>query len=554
MQINKISFINIHPRFTQNNQPQNTTPSDNRPEPPKSPLPTTAQYLAFTGGYSLDLASTIKNLDKLAEKKSDVYPPQIREWAGIILEEGNKTKETLISIHKKFYESLKDCFTLGEAKLKFPEFKDVIPAGKVKAQEGSFIDDFQKGKLEYFDTDEDLSLQLLKLYWGEGFSLNDLRRYSGGKSLSHTLKKLNIPTVDRTYGHVLKLSDPEYNERLTKEMTEKRLASLDRKAQENDDEPVFIKRGPLSEEHKKHISEGLIKYYQQNPEAIYNLSERQRKFYEENPDRARILSRVTTKAWYIFGADKIKAAMSAFMKKHGVKTFDTSKLETPLSISKEESRTLKQFWAENEWARKSFSRNMTYAWKKVKEEQSIVYEMRLAPKGFIKRFVNWAQERGIDLKETDFISRFDPNRGEKDYKNPLLDKYTRYFVDSLPGGSTMMANSYFLALLNVNREISKMDLSKLDKETAATCKTIQQVIKASLFEHPDLPFSQNAFKVLEANEVQQIFGLLRGTCLQIHNPKLAKMFERHMDKAYDYIAKNWKPGSPIRMSPYGMDL
>ena len=143
MQINKISFINIHPRFTQNNQPQNTTPSDNRPEPPKSPLPTTAQYLAFTGGYSLDLASTIKNLDKLAEKKSDVYPPQIREWAGIILEEGNKTKETLISIHKKFYESLKDCFTLGEAKLKFPEFKDVIPAGKVTAQEGSFIDDFQ---------------------------------------------------------------------------------------------------------------------------------------------------------------------------------------------------------------------------------------------------------------------------------------------------------------------------------------------------------------------------------------------------------------------------
>ena len=135
----------------------------------------------------------------------------------------------------------------------------------------------------------------------------------------------------------MKLSDPEYNERLTKEMTEKRLASLDRKAQENDGEPVFIKRGPLSEEHKKHISEGLIKYYQQNPEAIYNLSERQRKFYEENPDRARILSRVTTKAWYIFGADKIKAAMSAFMKKHGVKTFDTSKLETRFLYQKKKA-------------------------------------------------------------------------------------------------------------------------------------------------------------------------------------------------------------------------
>lgn len=553
MQINKISFINIQPRFTQNNQLKNTPPSDSGIENTRSQLPTTAQYLAFTGGYSLDLSSTIKHLDKLAEKKSDVYPPQIREWAGIILEEGNKTKETLISIHKKFYENLKDCFTLEEAKEKFPEFKDVIPADSVKAHEGSFIDDFQKGKLEYFDTDEDLSLQLLKLYWGEGFSLNDLRKYSDGKSLSHTLNKLNIPTVDRTYGHVLKLSDPEYNERLTKQMTEKRLATMDRKAQENDGEPVFIKRGPLSEEHKKHISEGLLRYYQQNPEAIYNLSERQRKFYEENPDRARILSRVATKAWHIFGADNIKAAMSAFMKNHGVKTFNTSKLETPLSMTKDESRTLKHFWAENEWARKSFSKNMTYAWKKIKEEQSIIYEMRVAPEGFIKRFINWAQKRGIPLQESDFISRFDPN-GDRSYKNPLLDKYTREFVDSLPGGSTMMANSYFLALLNVNREISKMDLSKLDKETAATCKTIQQVIKASLFEHPDLPFSQNNFRVLEANEVQGIFGLLRSRCLEIHNPKLAKIFERHMDKAYDYIAKNWKPGSPIRMNPYGMDL
>lgn len=553
MQINKISFINIQPRFTQNNQPKNTPPSDSGIENTRSQLPTTAQYLAFTGGYSLDLSSTIKHLDKLAEKKSDVYPPQIREWAGIILEEGNKTKETLISIHKKFYENLKDCFTLEEAKEKFPEFKDVIPGDSVKAHEGSFIDDFQKGKLEYFDTDEDLSLQLLKLYWGEGFSLNDLRKYSDGKSLSHTLNKLNIPTVDRTYGHVLKLSDPEYNERLTKQMTEKRLATMDRKAQENDGEPVFIKRGPLSEEHKKHISEGLLRYYQQNPEAIYNLSERQRKFYEENPDRAKILSRVATKAWHIFGADKIKAAMSAFMKRHNVKTFDSAKLETPLSLTKEESSAMKKFWAENEWARKSFSKNMTYAWKKVKEEQSIIYEMRVAPEGFIKRFINWAQKRGIPLQESDFISRFDPN-GDRSYKNPLLDKYTREFVDSLPGGSTMMANSYFLALLNVNREISKMDLSKLDKETAATCKTIQQVIKASLFEHPDLPFSQNNFRVLEANEVQGIFGLLRSRCLEIHNPKLAKIFERHMDKAYDYIAKNWKPGSPIRMNPYGMDL
>lgn len=555
MQVEKVKFthVNSQNKLKMRNKIDNQqiTSAD---EKAKLPVPSAAQILSFTGGYSLNLAETIKHLDKLASKKSDVYPPQIREWAGIILEEGNKTKETLISVHKKFYESLKDCFTLDEAKKKFPEFKDVIPAENVKVHEGSFIDDFQKGKLEYFDNDEDLSLQLLKLYWGEGFSINDLRRYSDGKNLSHTLNKLNIPTVDRTYGQLLKLSDPEYNERLTKEMTAKRLAALDRKAQEASGEPVYIKRGPLSAEHKKHISEGLQKYYEQNPEAVYNLSERQRKFYEENPDRAKLLSRVTTKAWYVFGADKIKAAMSAFMKKQGVKTFDTSKLETPLALTKEESSVMKKFWASHDWARKSFSKNMTYAWKKVKEEQTIVYDVRLAPQNFIKRMVKWAEEHGINLKEEDFIGKFDPNGGEKNYKNSLLDKYTRAFVDSTPGGSTMMANSYFLALLNINREISKMDLSKFDKETAATCRAIQRIIKESLFEHPDLPFEENAFKILDANDVQAVFGILRTSCLEIYNPKLSKMFERHMDKAYDYITKNWKPGQPIRMNPYGMDL
>lgn len=145
MQINKITLINIHPVLkTQKNE---TTSVNNNPvQTSKLPALTSAQYLTFTGGYSLDLASTIKNLDKLARKKSNVYPPQIREWAGIILEEGNRAKETLINIHKKFYESLKDCFTLEEAKKKFPEFKDVIPSSSVKIQDGSFLDDAVNGR------------------------------------------------------------------------------------------------------------------------------------------------------------------------------------------------------------------------------------------------------------------------------------------------------------------------------------------------------------------------------------------------------------------------
>lgn len=556
MQVQKINFLDIQPKSHQNKSlsPQNSNITGISVQGGGHPLPTTAQYLAFTGGYSLDLASTIKNLDKLAQKKSDVYPPQIREWAGIILEEGNKAKETLIDIHKKFYESLKECFSLDEVKAKFPEFKDVIPSSQVNFKDGSFFDDIQQGKLEYFDKEEDLSLQLLKLYWGEGFSINDLRKYTDGKNISYAMKKLNIPLTDPTYGKILKLSDPQYNERLTREMTAKRMEALDRKAQQSTGEPVYIKRGPLSEEHKKHISEGLIRYFENNPEAIYNLSERQRQFYTDNPERAKILRRVTTKAWYIFGADRIKAAMSAFMKKNGIHTFEGSKLENPMEFTKQESSMMKKFWASNEWAKKSFSKNMTYAWKKVKEEQTVVYDVRVAPLGFMKKVIAWAKQNGEDISENDFIAKLDPNNKENNYINYAINKFTRGYVDSHENESNIMANTYFLALLNVNREISKMDLSKVDTETKMLVKSLQEMIKKSLFESPDLPFDRNQFKILDTNDVQAVFGILRTLCLDTFNPKFSSMFEKHMDKAYDYVSKNYKTGQPIRMNPYGMDI
>ena len=117
-----------------------------------------------------------------------------------------------------------------------------------------------------------------------------------------------------------------------------------------------------------------------------------------------------------------------------------------------------------------------------------------------------------------------------------------------------MANSFFLALLNINREISKIDLSKVDNETRLLCKFIQKMIKTSLFERPDLPFEKTQFKVLDANEVQHVYVILRNTCLESFNPKLAGIFEKHMDKAYDYVSKNYRIGVPIRMNPYGMDI
>ena len=348
-----------------------------------APLPSTKQYLAFTGGYSLNLAETIQNLDKLAKKNSNIYPKNIREWAGMILEGGNQTKQTLIDIHKRYYESLKNCTSLEDVKINFPEFSDVLSAKEVTFTKNSFGSNVKEGLMEAFDKDEDLSLQLLKLYYGEGFSLNDLKVYAGDTDLFHTMKKLQIPTVSRDYGHILKFSDPEYNERLTREMTYRRRLAMDAKAQEMG-EPVHIPRGALSKEHREHISEGLRKFYENNPERVFDMSEKQKAFYKDNPEKAEEFSRVMKKAWSIFGADRIKTAMSKFMKANKIKDFNPD--INPIDIPKEQGKILRRFWATNEWARKSFSKNMEFAWKKIKEENEIFFTVQSVPTQTI-RFV-----------------------------------------------------------------------------------------------------------------------------------------------------------------------
>ena len=159
MKIYSITPYNLDVKKYSNNKQLKQSDYNSNSVQASSKLPSTMQYLAsFTGGYSLNLEQTIKQLDKLAQKDSSIYPPNIREWAGMFLEDGNKTKDTLISIHKKYFANLKECFSLENIKSKFPEFKDVISSDDVKAFQGSFLDRFQKGELEFFDNDEDLSV------------------------------------------------------------------------------------------------------------------------------------------------------------------------------------------------------------------------------------------------------------------------------------------------------------------------------------------------------------------------------------------------------------
>lgn len=511
-------ITNIQPRLTQTYNRYQTKPQQNQTLPQyEGKLPTTQQYLAFTGGASLNLTQTVKQLDRLAERNPKTYPPHIREWLELALEEGSKAKETLITVHKKYFSSLKNCFTIDEIKAKFPEFQDVVPASSIKSQEGSFLDKFQKGELEYFDNDEDLSVQLIKLYWGEGFSLTDLKRYAGGTDLYHTMKRLGIPRVSPDYGHYLKFSDPQYNERLTIEMTEKRLQALDRRAQIKEGEPVHIPRGPLSEQHKQRISEGLNRYHQENPEAVYQMSERRKEFYRQNPERAEELSRVLKKAWGITSGQNIRNAMSRFFKSKKIPMFDP---ENPVSMTKEQSRTMGEFWGANPWAKKSWSKAMDYGWKKVREENEAVFIIRLCPDEIL-HFVE--KKAGIAEGTLDFDTRYNPYT-KKSWIDEENSKIFTQYTD-IEGINNLMADTYQMSLFQMVEHYQNLPKHKPTKNENEFESVLRSIIHYNR--------TKTGYKIQTTEEARDDFLLLARLAAESRDQRLIDIVNKSLNQAFE---------------------
>lgn len=509
-------ITNIQPQLTQTYNRYQTKPLHNQtlPQYYDGKLPSTQQYLAFTGGYSLDLAQTVKQLDKLAKKNSNIYPPHIREWIDLTLEEGSK--KTLIGVHKDYFSSLKDCFSLDKIKEHFTEFEEVVPAMSIKAKEGSLIDKFQKRELEFFDNDEDLSVQLIKLYWGEGFSLNDLKRYAGGQDLYQVMKRLQIPTASRDYGHYLKFSDPQYNERLTAEMTAKRLEALDRRAQMQDGEPVYIKRGPLSPEHRQHISEGLIRFYQENPERIYAMSERQKAFYAQNPEKSEELKRVLTKAWSMLSAENIKKSMSKFFKAKKISMFN---LENPEQTTATQSRLMREFWGANPWAKKTFSKNMTYAWKKVKEENEAVFILRLCPDE-IKRFVE--KKEGVPQGSLDFDTRYNPYLKTSSIDEASAKIFTKH--TDIEGINNLMADTYQMSIFHIVNNIQNLPKHKKTYSE----QEFEILAKGIIYHNKD----KNGYKIQTTDEARNDFIMLAQLAAESKDERLISIVNQSLNDAF----------------------
>lgn len=458
MRINSINTLTFNPysNTTRNNKNIRTHQSVPNQQGLRSSaaLNSAALFISFNGGASLSLKSTIENLEFLGQTAGrTMFPSGVQEKAQSILSVGNPHNKRLVDVHKGIFGQIKECETLSEIKSLFSKeklFDNVISDTETTFAEGSFADLVKKGQSQYFDKDEDLSVQIIKLYWGEGFSLTDLKAYTGGKDINYLLNKLNIPKREKNYGSYLKLSDEEYNTRITQEMARKRLEALDRKAQMQEGEPVYIPRRPLSDTHKQHISEGLIRYYQQNPIACYNISKRQREFYENNPEQKLIFSAVLKRAWGLKSAENIKKSLSKYLSRMGIKDIDVT---NPLSMNEKQSTAMKRFWAENEWAKKSHSKNMQYGWKVVKEELENPPLIFNYPFGFINDLMEFGKQRGVTLNAEDFATSYNTITHKHMYNQTFFDTYRTFIQEG--NNADMLASLYLYSLVKGIHNITK---------------------------------------------------------------------------------------------------
>ncbi len=324
----------------------------------------TAYYLPFCAGKSLDLKQTVEQLQKF----NNAFPPDIENLALQTINSGNADNKKLVDIHKIKYSALRECDSLDEIKTLYPEFSDVktIDELETKPVKGTLIDRFQKGEIKASDgslllnPERDLSMQLIQMYWGDCLSTRDIAKECG-HDFNSTMEKLGIPRVKSIYGQYLKLSDEESHNaiieagRRNRSISEKRLKR---------------KGVPLTDEHKRKISEALKKYHLLHKTIELYTTVEDEEYFNENPYQGEIFTEVLKRAWSYHESKSVKKALSKFMKRPE-KEIDEKTITNSNNAGK-----LKEFWSKNGWAKEKWSAVMKKSWKKQKmlEKMGVIYE------------------------------------------------------------------------------------------------------------------------------------------------------------------------------------
>lgn len=526
-------------------------------------VPSASLMLAFTGGYSLDIHHVFKNVADYQ------FPLDIKEMVAQEINSDRNTQKTLYDVHFEKYQGIEDCYSLDELKEKYPEFQDVISIYNVDAKEGSFADKFLNNECEVFANNEDLTLQLIKLYWGQGFSLSDLSDYVAenskdkkGINLHYLMRqKLNIPFMDPRYAQILKLSNKEYNEKFTSQMSIKLREAKEFKEQMAQGEAVTIPRGELSESHKKHISESLKAYYQENPEKILDMSLRQKKFFEENPEKREEMSSIMSIAWNETREGKsVLKYLRKFIKKYNGSSVSDKELILKEKIEDDKKTAIAAFWDKNPWAKEKMSiavKSGIEIYKKDKADLELIESMRtvkgkslsfnLAPRKFRDEIKKWGQEHDIDVQHFIVLlgmvykdgQPFSQECGNNKYVIEN-EKLTTEYAKSHPETLQIVVNCLLQTLNKFGVKLkAKRDLPVCLRKNP---ENLEFIIKA--FNEASI---QNGMPILDEygkfgistneqysmNQIKDVYAAVMHAALELGCEELGKFMDEELDKTYD---------------------
>ncbi len=216
------------------------------------------------------------------QKHSKIIPERVLAEAKKVLSMGNGGTQSLYDIHKRIYAPLLDCKTLDEAKVLFPEFKDM-------KDEVRYVRETRYSR-EFFErTDKNFALKMLQEVWANLKTQEEISKSLGmscNSSLVWPLKQIGFVGYSGNYKTLLKSSDAEGNRIIAAKTTAWNAMHPDLMYKKNKHAAQFCK----TPEYKEKQSERMKALYIDYPELAQDKSDFNKEMWSRAPEVRKAMS------------------------------------------------------------------------------------------------------------------------------------------------------------------------------------------------------------------------------------------------------------------------
>lgn len=214
------------------------------------------------------------------------------------------------------------------------------------------------------------------------------------------------------------------------------------------------------------------------------------------------------------------------------KDFNMELLSNPLSMNEKQSAAMKKFWAENEWARKSHSKNMQYGWKVVKEELENPPLVFNYPFGLIHDVIEFGKQRGVTLNAEEFASSYNTITHKHMYNPKFFDTFKAFINES--NNADIVASIYQYSLAKSIRNLKLNATPQNIKERKKILEFLTQKYQSQIYDLDPKTGNIIKFKDLNIDQARTIFINVQLDLRKL-NPDIEEEFVAQLSLDYPII-------------------